>query len=166
MIHLAAKVGGLFANMQDKVGFFEINMLINMNVIRACHQNQVRRLVCMLSTCIYPDGAPVPITEGSLHEGKPHNTNLGYAYAKRMCEVQCALYREQYGSDFCCVVPTNLYGPHDSYADDKSHVVAALIKRASQSTNELLVWGSGQPLRQFCYVGDLCKLTLWVALRP
>lgn len=60
-----------------------------------------------------------------------------------MCEVQCSLYREQYGSDFCCVVPTNLYGPHDNYADEKSHVVAALIKRASQSKDELLVWGSG-----------------------
>ncbi len=165
VIHLAAKVGGLFANLQNKVQFFEQNIKINMNVIQACFESKVKRLVCMLSTCIYPDGISIPIYEQDLHQGPPHDSNSGYAYAKRMCEVQCQLYREQYNCDFCCVVPTNLYGPWDSYADDKSHVVAALIKRASQSKQELIVWGSGQPLRQFCFAGDICKLVLWIALR-
>lgn len=94
MIHVAAKVGGLFANMQDKVAFFEENMKINMNVIHASHKFGVKRLVCVLSTCIYPDSAAVPMTETDIHKGPPHESNAGYAYAKRMCEIQCGLYRE------------------------------------------------------------------------
>ena len=140
-------------------------MLINANVIKASHVTGVKRLVCMLSTCIYPDKCSVPIRESDLHLGSPHDSNAGYAYAKRMCEVQCKLYREQFGSDFCCVVPTNLYGPHDNYDPAKSHVVAALIERAARSKNTLTVWGTGSPLRQFCFVEDLCKLVMWVILR-
>ena len=87
MIHLAAKVGGLFANMSDKVAFFEVNMKINMNVIQASHNSKVKRLICMLSTCIYPENSSVPILESALHQGPPHVSNSGYAYAKRMCEL-------------------------------------------------------------------------------
>lgn len=126
------------------------------------HEFNVERLVCCLSTCIYPDKVPsYPILENWLHLGPPHPSNEGYAFAKRMCEVQCRLYNEQYGTDFICVVPTNLYGPFDNYAESKSHVVAALIKRAFQSQGSLEVWGSGKPLRQFCYAGDLAMLILW-----
>ncbi len=139
--------------------------MINMNVIQSSYQVGVRRLVCLLSTCIYPDNNEIPIKETDLHNGAPHHSNSGYAFAKRMCELQCQLYREQYGCDFCCVVPTNLYGPFDNYSPDKSHVVAALIERSSRCEKQLDVWGSGSPLRQFCYVGDLCKLILWVLLR-
>ena len=87
VIHLAAKVGGLFANMDDKVAFFEQNTLINTNVIKASKQSGVTRLVCVLSTCIYPDKCSIPIKESDLHLGAPHDSNSGYAYAKRMCEV-------------------------------------------------------------------------------
>ena len=133
VIHLAATVGGLFANMNDKVKFFEDNMAINHNVIKSSYLTGVQRLVCVLSTCIYPDVVEkYPIEEGSLHQGPPHSSNEGYAYAKRMCEVQCRLYNEQYGTDYICVVPTNLYGPNDSYTETTSHVVAALIRRAHQ----------------------------------
>ena len=131
VIHLAATVGGLFANMNDKVKFFENNIAINHNVIKSSYHVGVTRLVCVLSTCIYPDKVEkYPIEELSLHEGPPHQSNEGYAYAKRMCEVQCRLYNEQYGTDFICVVPTSLYGPNDSYSEATSHVVAALIRRA------------------------------------
>lgn len=131
VLHLAARVGGLFANMGAKVQFWQDNMAINDNVIRTAHDFKVRRLVCCLSTCIYPDKVPAyPIQEDWLHLGPPHPSNEGYAFAKRMCEVQCRLYREQFGCDFVCVVPTNLYGPFDNYSESTSHVVAALIRRA------------------------------------
>ena len=87
MIHLAAKVGGLFANMNDKVGFFEENLSMNSNVIKASYKAGVKKLVCVLSTCIYPDDTSYPIEASSLHKGPPHASNEGYAYAKRMCAV-------------------------------------------------------------------------------
>lgn len=149
VIHLAAKVGGLFANMSDKVGFFEKNLAMNHNVIKCSHNHSVTRLVCVLSSCIYPDKITYPIDAAKLHEGPPHPSNEGYAYAKRMCYVQCQLYNEQYGTNFICVVPTNLYGPNDCYSPDSSHVVAALIRRASElgEDQSLSVWGTGKPLR-------------------
>ncbi len=168
VIHLAAKVGGLFANMNDKVGFFEQNLAMNSNVIKCSHANNVSRLVCVLSTCIYPDVTSYPIDASALHAGAPHPSNEGYAYAKRMCAVQCQLYNEQYGTNYACVVPTNLYGPNDCYTVESSHVVAALIRRASELSDgePLTVWGSGTPLRQFCYTPDLASLLLWVTFDP
>ena len=118
--------------MNDKVGFFEENMAMNSNIIKACHAHNVKKLVCVLSTCIYPDETTYPIAASSLHQGPPHASNEGYAFAKRMCAVQCRLYNEQYGTNFQCVVPTNLYGPNDCYKQESSHVVAALIRRASE----------------------------------
>jgi len=170
VIHLAALVGGLFANMADKVGFLEKNLAINHNVISSSYKVGIKRLVCVLSTCIYPDKVEsYPIQEDSLHLGPPHASNEGYAYAKRMCEVQCRLYNEQFGTDYVCAVPTNLYGPNDSYPEQSSHVVAALIRRAHEVAEkkgmELSVWGSGKPLRQFCYTPDVALLLLWVTLR-
>ena len=149
VIHLAAKVGGLFANMNDKVGFFEENLAINNNIIRMSHKYAVKKLVCVLSTCIYPDEIEYPIEASMLHKGAPHPSNEGYAYAKRMCAVQCRLYNEQFGTNFVCVVPTNLYGPNDCYSLESSHVVAALIRRTSELGDDepLTVWGSGRPLR-------------------
>ena len=143
-------------------------MKINMNVIKASHEAGVKRLVCALSTCIFPDCTVGEMHEDMLHRGAPHPSNQGYAYAKRMCALQCELYRKQKGSDFCCVIPTNLYGPYDSYGPDKSHVVAGLIERCSRlkAGEPLVVWGSGKPLRQFCFTMDLCKLMLWVLFRP
>ena len=149
VIHLAAKVGGLFANMNDKVGFFEENLAINNNIIRMSHKYAVKKLVCVLSTCIYPDEIEYPIEASMLHKGAPHPSNEGYAYAKRMCAVQCRIYNEQFGTNFVCVVPTNLYGPNDCYSLESSHVVAALIRRTSElgDGEPLTVWGSGRPLR-------------------
>lgn len=174
MIHLAARVGGLFANMQAKVEFFQDNIAINDNVIRLSYKFKIRKLVCCLSTCIYPETIGDyshrdyhVYEETEVHLGPPHPSNEGYAYAKRMCEVQCRLYREQYGCNFVCVVPTNLYGPFDSYSESKSHVVAALIRRAHACTlrgeKVLEVYGTGKPLRQLCFAPDLALLMLFVA---
>ena len=124
--------------MKDKVGFYEDNMLINMNVLKACHKEGVQKIVSALSTCIFPDnyrpeGYPkdqnYEMNEDDIHKGKPHPSNEGYAYAKRMLEMQSRLYNEQFGRDYRCFIPTNLYGKYDVYGET-SHVVAALIEKA------------------------------------
>ena len=105
--------------MADKVRFMEENQAINSNIIKCSDMFGVKRLICVLSTCIYPDKVQsYPILEEWLHLGPPHPSNEGYAMAKRMCEVQCRLYNEKYGENrFLCVVPTNLYGKHDNYSE-------------------------------------------------
>ena len=167
VIHLAAAVGGLFKNMRCKADMFDINMRINMNVLRACHELGVAKVVSCLSTCIFPDGkarAPGQINETVLHAGPPHASNEGYAYAKRMLEVQSRCYREQHGRNYVCVIPTNIYGPHDNFHLEDAHVIPALIHKcylAKQQGVPLVVAGSGAPLRQFIYSRDLALLLIW-----
>ena len=129
VIHLAACVGGLFKNMNQKVDMFEINNLINFNVVKISHEFKVKKLICCLSTCIFPDKTTYPIDETMLHNGPPHSSNDAYAYAKRMLEVHCKAYQEQYNDNFICVIPTNIYGPHDNYSLDDGHVIPALTHR-------------------------------------
>ena len=166
VIHLAAAVGGLFKNMRCKVDMFETNVCINMNVLRACHELGVTKVVSCLSTCIFPDhlSKDAQINETMLHAGPPHSSNNAYAYAKRMLEVQSRCYREQYGHNFVCVIPTNIYGPHDNFNLDDAHVIPALIHKcylAKQQGVPLVVAGSGAPLRQFIYSRDLAYLMIW-----
>ena len=166
VIHLAAAVGGLFKNMRCKVDMFETNMIINLNVLRACHESGVSKVVSCLSTCIFPDektksGA---ISESMLHAGPPHASNDAYAYAKRMLEVQSRCYREQHGRNYVCVIPTNIYGPHDNFNLDNAHVIPALVHKcylAKRDGVPLVVAGSGAPLRQFIYSRDLALLLIW-----
>lgn len=166
VIHLAAAVGGLFKNMRCKMDMFETNMRINMNVLKVCHELRVSKVVSCLSTCIFPDGLDkdAQINEAMLHSGPPHASNYAYAYAKRMLEVQSRCYREQYGDNFVCVIPTNIYGPHDNFNLDDGHVIPALIHKcylAQQQGVPLVVAGSGAPLRQFIYSHDLAHLLIW-----
>ena len=164
VIHLAACVGGLFKNMNHKVDMLEKNLLINYNVVKCCHDFGVEKLVACLSTCIFPDKTTYPINEAMLHDGPPHDSNDAYAYAKRMLEIQCKAYRENYGSNFQCVIPTNIYGPHDNYHLEDAHVIPALIHKCylAKKTNEPFVMrGTGKPLRQFIYSQDLADLIMW-----
>jgi GDP-L-fucose synthase len=166
VIHLAAAVGGLFKNMRSKVDMFEKNVQINMNVLRASHAVGVSKVVSCLSTCIFPDEKTKhgPIDETMLHMGAPHSSNDAYAYAKRMLEVQSRCYREQYGRNYVCVIPTNIYGPNDNFNLDDAHVIPALIHKcylAKQQGLPLVVAGSGTPLRQFIYSRDLALLLIW-----
>ena len=167
VIHLAAAVGGLFKNMRCKVDMFETNVRINMNVLRVCHEVGVSKVVSCLSTCIFPDYLgkyDVQINEAMLHAGPPHASNDAYAYAKRMLEVQSRCYREQHGRNFVCVIPTNIYGPHDNFHLDDAHVIPALIHKcylAKQQGLPMVVAGSGAPLRQFIYSRDLALLLIW-----
>lgn len=165
VIHLAAMVGGLFKNMKSKVSMLESNLAINSNVLKAAHQVNVKKLIGCLSTCIFPDKTTYPINETMLHDGPPHFSNDAYAYAKRLLEIQCRAYREQYGNNFVCVIPTNIYGPGDNFNLSDAHVIPALIHRcylAKQSKTPFVIAGSGKPLRQFIYSEDLAKLFMWV----
>ena len=165
VIHLAANVGGLFKNMNQKVDMFEKNLLINYNVIKCCHDFKIKKLISCLSTCIFPNDTTYPINESMLHNGEPHNSNDAYSYAKRMIEVHSKAYREQYNENFVCVIPTNVYGEYDNFSLEDGHVVPALIHKcylAKQNNEPFVVYGSGKPLRQFIYSTDLAKLILWV----
>jgi GDP-L-fucose synthase len=159
IIHLAACVGGLYKNMNDKVKMFEDNILINTNIIKCAYQCNVKTLIACLSTCIFPDSKSV--NEDSLHDGPPHKSNEGYAYAKRMLEIHCKLYNEQFNTNYSCIIPTNIYGPEDNYNLDDSHVIPGLIHRcylAKKESQQFIVKGTGKSLRQFIYSMDLAKL--------
>ena len=164
VIHLAACVGGLFKNMNYKVDMFEKNTLINFNVVKYSHTFKVKKLICCLSTCIFPDKTTYPINETMLHDGPPHASNDAYAYAKRMLEIHCKTYQDQFDDNFICVIPTNIYGPNDNYNLEDGHVIPALTQRcylAKKEGKPFRVLGSGTPLRQFIYSDDLAKLFMW-----
>ena len=165
VIHLAACVGGLFKNMNHKVDMLEKNLMINYNVVKCCHDYRVEKLVACLSTCIFPDKTTYPINETMLHDGPPHSSNDAYAYAKRMLDIHCRAYRENYGDNFVCVIPTNIYGPHDNYHLEDGHVIPSLIHKcylAKKEKREFIIKGTGKPLRQFIYSDDLAVLIMWV----
>jgi GDP-L-fucose synthase len=164
VIHLAAKVGGLFKNMKYRVEMWKDNVDINNNVMECCREFKVVKLVSCLSTCIFPDKTTFPIDETMLHNGPPHFSNEGYAYAKRMIDVLNRSYREEYGCNFTSVIPTNIYGPHDNYNLEDSHVVPGLIHKfynAQKSGTNMTVMGTGKPLRQFIFSEDLAALMVW-----
>jgi GDP-L-fucose synthase len=108
-------VGGLFRNLKYKVEFYRENVLINDNVMECCKEFGVVKLVSCLSTCIFPDKTTYPIDETMVHNGPPHDSNCGYAYAKRMIDVMNKCYNDEYGCNFTSIIPTNIYGPHDNF---------------------------------------------------
>lgn len=167
VIHCAAKVGGLRANLENAASFFKDNMSINTNVIESCHRANIK-LVSILSSCVYPDSPFVnyPLTEDQLHLGPPHYSNFGYAYAKRMLDVQSRAYRQQHGCNFITVIPNNLYGPNDNYDLDNGHVIPSLIRKFYEAKAQALpfveVWGTGKPLREFTFARDAAEIILWL----
>ena len=169
VIHLAAYVGGLYCNMREKIKMLETNVQINMNVIQLSHEFKVKKLICCLSTCIFPDKTTYPMTEETLHQGPPHDSNYAYAYSKRFMEIQCRIYREEYGDNFMCVIPTNIYGPHDNFSLENGHVVPALIHKCYLSKikqTDYTILGSCKPTRQFLYSYDLGKVLLKLIYHP
>jgi len=163
VIHLAACVGGLFKNMAEKVKMIDDNLTINTNVLKASHAADVKKLVACLSTCIFPDRIVYPINESMINDGAPHSSNEGYAYAKRILEIQCKCYNEQFGTNYFCIIPTNIYGPHDNFHLEDSHVIPGLIHKcflAKQKDEPFVVRGTGKPLRQFIYSTDLAKIIM------
>lgn len=163
VIHIAAKVGGVAANTNFVADFYSENIQMNTNLIDACVSKRVPKLVCCLSTCIYPDEEFVkyPLTEDQLHIGAPHRSNFGYAYAKRMVDVQLQAICQQYGLNYMSVIPNNLYGEHDNFDLSNGHVLPALIRKIweakIQSSPSFEVWGDGEVYREFTYAEDICK---------
>jgi len=165
VIHCAGRVGGLGANSAYLGEFFYDNMMINLNVLEAARRTGVKKVVSFLSTCIFPDKVEYPLTADKIHDGEPHPSNFGYAYSKRMLEVQGRAYREQYGLEYVSLIPTNIYGPNDNFNLESSHVVPALIHKcylAKRDDTDFVVWGSGKPLREFIYSEDVGKITQFV----
>lgn len=161
VIHTAAKVGGVQANMNYKGDFFYQNIIMNTNVIHFSKLYNVKKLIAFLSTCVFPDKIEYPLDENKIHLGPPHFSNDAYAYAKRMSDVQIKSYNEQFGTKFFCVIPTNVYGPKDNYNLENSHVLPAMIHKcylAKKNGTELELWGDGSPLREFIFSKDVSKI--------
>jgi GDP-L-fucose synthase len=164
VIHLAAQVGGIGGNLIHSGEYFRNNILINTNVLESARISGCKKLISYMSTCVFPDKCSYPLNEKDLHNGPPHPSNFGYAYAKRMLEVQSSAYRKEWNCNFIVGIPTNIYGPNDNFNLTEGHVVPALIHRiylAKKNGTDLSVWGSGKPLREFVYSGDIAKLTMW-----
>ena len=155
----AAKVGGIQANNTFRAQFLHENLAIADNLIAGAHEADVQRLMFLGSSCIYPKLAPQPIREDSLLTGPLEATNEPYAIAKIAGVKMCEAYNDQYGRQYVSAMPTNLYGPNDNYDLQNSHVLPALIRKAHEAKlrgdAELVVWGSGTPMREFLYVDDL-----------
>jgi len=157
-------VGGLFKNMRNKLKFFRDNMSMNDNVLLCCHTMGVKKCISCLSTCIFPDKVQYPLDETMVHNGPPHPSNEGYAYAKRMLDVLNRCYNEQSTCKFTSIIPTNIYGPHDNFNMEDGHVLPGLMHKcylANKNNTDFVVWGTGSPLRQFIYSLDMGALIVW-----
>ncbi len=166
VILAAAKVGGIHANNIYPAEFIYQNLQIQNNIIHAAHINDVQKLLFLGSSCIYPRQVQQPMREDALLTGVLEPTNEPYAIAKIAGIKMCESYNRQYGRDYRSVMPTNLYGPGDNYHPENSHVVPALIRRFHEAKisnqNEVVVWGSGTPKREFLFVDDMAKASLFV----
>jgi GDP-L-fucose synthase len=158
VIFAAARVGGIKANNDLPVEFLLENLQMQNNVIRAAHQTGVRKLLFLGSSCTYPKHAPQPISEAALLTGPLEPTNEAYAIAKIAGVMLCQAYAREYGANFISAMPTNLYGPNDNFDLFSSHALAALLRKAHEAkekgAREMMVWGSGQPRREFLHVDD------------
>lgn len=162
----AAKVGGIHANNQYPADFIYQNLMIEANVINAAHEAGVQKLLSLGSSCIYPKHAEQPMREEALLTGVLEPTNEPYAIAKIAGIKLCESYNRQHGRDYRSVMPTNLYGPHDNYHPENSHVIPALLRRFHEATlrgdDEVVVWGSGTPMREFLHVDDMAAASVHV----
>ncbi|WP_406623382.1 GDP-L-fucose synthase [Pantoea ananatis] len=162
----AAKVGGIHANNHFPADFIYENMLIECNVIHAAHLANIPKLLFLGSSCIYPKFAEQPIKESALLTGELEQTNEPYAIAKIAGIKLCESYNRQFGRDYRSVMPTNLYGENDNFHPENSHVVPALMRRFHEAMlnddSEVIVWGSGNPMREFLYVDDMAEASVFV----
>lgn len=162
----AAKVGGIMANSKHPADFMYDNMILEMNVIKGAYENKVKKLMFLGSSCIYPRMAPQPMPESCLLTSALEQTNEAYALAKISGLKYCEYLNKQYGTDYISVMPTNLYGPNDNYHPEHSHVLPALIRRFHEAKEnglaEVVIWGTGTPLREFLYVDDLAEACVYL----
>jgi GDP-L-fucose synthase len=162
----AAKVGGIHANNTYRAEFLYDNLQLQNNVIHAAYKYNVDKLLFLGSSCIYPKLAPQPLKEESLLTGTLESTNEPYAIAKIAGIKMCEAYRDQYGCNFISAMPTNLYGPNDNYDLNNSHVLPALLRKFHEAKlanqTEVVVWGSGKPMREFLHVDDLAEACVFL----
>ena len=164
VVHLAAKVGGIKDNISKPAEYFNDNILINTHVLNMCKMYNVKRFIGILSTCIYPDKVKglefsYPMKEEDLFLGPPTPTNFSYGYAKRCLAVHIDAHNKQYGTKYNYLIPCNLYSEYDNFEDEnKMHFITALLKKVKTSKKTLNLLGSGIPLRQFMYAGDLARV--------
>jgi GDP-L-fucose synthase len=161
----AAKVGGIKSNNDFKADFIYQNLMIQTNIIKSAYDSDVKKLLFLGSSCIYPKLSPQPIKEEYLLSGYLEPTNDAYAIAKISGIKMCQSFNQQYGTKFISVMPTNLYGPNDNYNLITSHVLPALIRKIHESkvnSTDVVVWGSGEPRREFLYVDDLADACVYL----
>lgn len=161
VVHTAARVGGIGANMAYPADFYYDNVMMNTNVIDAAKSHSVKKLVCFLSTCVFPDKIEYPLAEDKVHLGPPHTSNYAYAYAKRAADIQIRAYNQQFDTKYFSVIPTNVYGYNDNYNLENGHVIPMLIHKcylAKQNNTDFEVWGSGKPLREFIFADDVADI--------
>lgn len=162
----AAKVGGIQANNTYPADFIYENLMIQANIIQTAHLNDVHKLLFLGSSCIYPKHAEQPMREEALLTGTLEPTNEPYAIAKIAGIKLCESYNRQHGRDYRSVMPTNLYGPHDNYHPQNSHVIPALLRRFHEAVqrgdDELVIWGTGTPMREFLHVDDMAAASIHV----
>ena len=166
VILAAAKVGGIHANNTYPASFIYENLMIEANVIHQAHEAGVKRLLFLGSSCIYPRAVEQPMAEDALLTGVLEPTNEPYAIAKIAGIKLCESYNRQYGTDYRSVMPTNLYGPGDNFHPENSHVLPALMRRFHEAVetgkDEVVIWGSGTPMREFLHVDDMAEASLFV----
>jgi GDP-L-fucose synthase len=166
----AAKVGGIIANRDYPVEFIRDNLAIQQNVITCAHQHQVTRLLFLGSSCIYPKMAPQPMSESDILTGPLEFTNRPYALAKIAGIEMCSAYNRQFDTQFLAAMPTNLYGPNDNYDLQHSHVLPALIRKCHEAKvnqkEEITLWGTGSPRREFLYSADLADACVFLMTLP
>lgn len=166
VIHLANNTGGLYKNLKERVTMFRDNVRMNENILEICNKYDVQKAIFFLSSCMFPHNpSKFPMNELMVHQSEPHPSNEGFAYSKRMMELQCRNYNDQYGRQYICLIPVNLYGPYDNFSLTNSHVIPGLIHRfykAKVNNENLIMYGTGKPLRQFVYCYDIAKITLRV----
>jgi GDP-L-fucose synthase len=158
VIHLAARVGGIGANMKNPGSFFYENLMMGVQLIEQGRLFGIEKFVAVGTICAYPKFTPVPFKEENLWNGYPEETNAPYGLAKKMLLVQSQAYRQQYGFNAIYLLPVNLYGPEDNFDPEYSHVIPALIKKVfdakEKGRKRIVAWGSGKPTREFLYVDD------------
>jgi GDP-L-fucose synthase len=149
-------------NMKNQGSYYYDNIMMNTVVIEESRKRGIQKLILFSSTCVFPDNAEYPLSPEKIHLGPPHSSNYGYAYAKRMADIQIKSYRQQYGVNYFSVIPCNIYGPNDNYNLESGHVIPMLIHKmylAKKNNTDFIVWGSGTPLREFIFSEDVAKLT-------
>jgi GDP-L-fucose synthase len=158
VVHLAAKVGGIGANMRHPGTFFRDNMAMGLNVLEQAHRMETRKVVVAGTICAYPKFAPVPFKEDDLWNGYPEETNAPYGIAKKALLVMAQAYRQEFGTNFVMLFPVNLYGPRDNFDLESSHVIPAMIRKFHEARRSgeasVTLWGDGSPTREFLYVTD------------